>query len=67
MILLIEITLDLDEHGPARQQRANGMTIEAFEANLLEPASLHNARDARSVVAVALVDRRHSVGPVRAD
>src|SRR5262249_34584544 len=54
--LVLEIALGLDEHGPARQQRANGMAIEASEANFLEPASLHNARDASSVIAVALVD-----------
>jgi hypothetical protein len=51
-----KIALDLDEHGPARQQRANSVAIEAFEANLFEPACLHDARDAGSVVAVALID-----------
>jgi hypothetical protein len=28
--LVLEIALHCHEHGPARQQRANGMTIKAF-------------------------------------
>src|SRR5947209_4418701 len=45
--LVLEITLNLDQQRPARQQRPNRMAIEVLDAHLLKPAGLHNAGHAR--------------------
>src|SRR6266516_2146048 len=67
--LVLEITLDLDQQGPARQQRPNRMAIEVLDAHLLEPAGLHDAGDAGSIVAVTLIDLhlKHRPGMARID
>src|SRR5437660_7452492 len=67
--LVLEITLDLDQQGPARQQRPNRMAIEVLDAHLLEPAGLHDAGDAGSIVAVTLIDLhlKHRLGMARID
>jgi hypothetical protein len=36
--LVLEITLDLDQQRPARQQRPNRVAIEVLDAHLLKPA-----------------------------
>src|SRR2546423_14012684 len=54
--LVLEIALDLDQQRPARQQRPNRVAIEALDAHLLNPASLHDAGDAGRIVAVTLID-----------
>src|SRR5439155_22544422 len=61
--------LDLDQQGPARQQRPNRMAIEVLDAHLLEPAGLHDAGDAGSIVAVTLIDLhlKHRLGMARID
>src|SRR6516165_5894931 len=41
--LVLEITLDLDQQRPARQQRPNRVAIEVLDAHLLKPAGLHDA------------------------
>src|SRR5215831_10014077 len=54
--LVLEITLDLDQQRPARQQRPNRVAIEVLDANLFKPAGLHDAGDAGRIVAVTLID-----------
>src|SRR5262245_3357651 len=54
--LVLEITLDLDQQRPARQQRPNRVAIDIFDAHLLKPAGLHDAGDPGSIIAVALID-----------
>src|SRR5512132_3865345 len=54
--LVLEITLDLDQQRPARQQRPNRVAIEVLDAHLLKPAGLHDAGDAGRIVAVTLID-----------
>jgi hypothetical protein len=45
------------------------MTIEILDANLLEPAGLHDAGDAGRIIAVALIDLHfeHRFGVARVD
>ena len=50
------ITLDLDQQRPAHQKRLDQVAVDILNAHLLEPAGLHNAGDAGSIVAVALID-----------
>src|SRR5262245_60787560 len=54
--LVLEITLNLDQQRPARQQRSDQVTIKVLDAYFLEPTGLHDPGDPSSVVAVALVD-----------
>ena len=54
--LVLEITLDLDQQRPARQQPLDRMAVEILDAHLLEPAGLHDASYAGGIVAVALVN-----------
>src|SRR5260221_14553160 len=54
--LVLEITLDLDQQRPARQQRPNRVAFEVLDAHLLKPTGLHDAGDAGSIVAVTLID-----------
>jgi hypothetical protein len=42
-------------HG-SREQGLDRMTIEILDANLLEPAGLHDAGDAGRIVAITLID-----------
>src|SRR5436190_633167 len=67
--LVLEITLDLDQQGPARQQRPNRMAIEVLDAHLLEPAGLHDAGDTGRIVAVTLIDLHleYRLGVARVD
>src|SRR5437773_383164 len=67
--LVLEITLNLDQQRPARQQRPNRVAIEVLDAHLLEPAGLHDAGDAGSIVAVTLIDLhlKHRPGMARID
>ena len=45
------------------------MTIEIFDADLLEPSGLHDTSDADRIVTVALIDLHleHSLGMARID
>jgi hypothetical protein len=54
--LVLEIPFQLDEQGTAAEKGSDGMAIEIFDANLLVPTALHDARDADGIVAIALVD-----------
>ena len=54
--LVLEVTLDLDQQRPAHQKRLDQVAVDILNAHLLEPAGLHNAGDAGSIVAVALID-----------
>jgi hypothetical protein len=54
--LVFEIPFGLDEQRPADEKSLDSVTVEIFDAHLLVPATLHDTRDADSVVAVALVD-----------
>ena len=54
--MVLEIALDLDQQGSARQQGLDRMTIETLDANFLEPTGLHDAGDAGRIVAVTLID-----------
>src|SRR3954451_17661128 len=54
--MVLEITLDLDQQRPARQQRPNRMAVDILDMHLLEPTGLHDAGDPDSIIAVALVD-----------
>src|ERR1700704_5053404 len=67
--LVLEIPLDLDQQRPARQQRLDRVTIEILDANLLEPAGLHDAGDAGRIIAVTLIDLhlKHRLGMARID
>ena len=67
--LVLEITLDLDQQCPARQQRSDRVAVEVLDAHLLEPAGLHDAGDPDSIIAVALVDLHleHGLGMARVD
>jgi hypothetical protein len=67
--LVLEITLDLDQQRPARQQRPNRVAIEVLDAHLLKPAGLHDAGDPGSIIAVALIDLHfeYRLGVVRVD
>src|ERR1700745_2427296 len=49
--LVLEITLDLDQQRPARQQRPNRVAGEALYAHLLKPAGLHAGGGARPIAA----------------
>jgi hypothetical protein len=51
--LVLEITLDLDQQRPARQERPDRVAIEILDAHLLEPAGLHDAGDPSRIIAVA--------------
>jgi Major Facilitator Superfamily len=53
--LVLEITLDLDQQRPARQQRPDRVAVEILNADLLEPARLHDAGDTSCIIAVAFV------------
>src|SRR5712675_975915 len=67
--LVLEITLDLDQQCPARQQRPNRVAIEVLDAHLLKPAGLHDAGDASRIVAITLIDLHleYSLGMARVD
>src|SRR5262245_28204571 len=67
--LILEITLELDQQRPARQQRPDRMAIKVLDAHLLEPAGLHNAGDPGGIIAVALIDLHleYRLGMARVD
>src|SRR4030095_5987299 len=67
--LVLEITLDLDQQRPARQQRPNRVAIDMFDAHLLKPAGLHDAGDPGSIIAVVLIDLHfeYRLGVARVD
>src|SRR5215510_10387640 len=67
--LVLEITLDLDQQRPARQQRPNSVAIEVLDAHLLKPAGLHDAGNAGRIVAVTLIDLHleYRLGMARVD
>src|SRR5262245_20534025 len=67
--LVLEVSLDLHQQRPARQQRFDGMIIEVLDADLLKPAGLHDAGDAGRVVAVTLIDLHleYRLGMARVD
>jgi hypothetical protein len=52
--LILEISLNLDEQSSADEKSLDSVTVEVFNAHLLVPSALHNARDADSVVAIGL-------------
>ena len=54
--LVLKISLDLDEQSSADKKGFDCVTVEIFDADLLVPSTLHNARNAHGVVTVALVD-----------
>src|SRR5262245_64470425 len=54
--LVLEIALHLDQKAAALQKRTRCMTIQPLDANLLVPTALHDPRDAKGVIAIALVD-----------
>jgi len=54
--LVFEIPFDLDEQSAADEESPYRVTVEVFDAHLLIPSTLHDARDAYGIVAVALVD-----------
>ena len=53
--LVLNITLDLDRQSLSDKKDFDCMTIEIFDAHLLEPSTLHDACNAHGVVTVALV------------
>jgi hypothetical protein len=67
--LVLEITLDLDQQRPARQQRPDRVAIDILDAHLLKPAGLHDAGDPRSIIAIALIDLHfeYRLGVARVD
>ena len=54
--LVLKISLDLDEQSSADKNGFDCVTVEIFDADLLVPSTLHNARNAHGVVTVVLVD-----------
>src|SRR5262245_773570 len=54
--LVLEIPLDLNEQRSADEKSLDSVTVESFDAHLLVPATLHDTRDAHSILTVALVD-----------
>ena len=54
--LVLKIPLDLDEQSSADEEGLDRVTIEIFDAHLLVPSTLHDARYANRVVTVTLVD-----------
>ncbi len=54
--LVLEITLDLDQLGPAAQDRPDLVTREALDLDFLVPTTLHDPGQAHGIVAVVLVD-----------
>ena len=48
--------LDLNEQSSADEERLDRVTVEIFDADLLIPSTLHDARDAHGIVTVTLVD-----------
>src|ERR1700724_2522093 len=55
-IWLVKIPFDLDEQSATDEKGFDRVTVEALDANLLVPSTLHDACDANGVVTVALVD-----------
>jgi hypothetical protein len=53
--LVLNIPFDLNKQGSTDQNSFDCVTIEIFDADLLVPSTLHDARDSYGVVAVALV------------
>src|SRR6476620_2124530 len=68
-VLVLDVTLDLDQQRPARQQRPNRVAIGALDAHLLQPAGLHDTGDPASIIAVALIDLHleYRLGVARVD
>src|SRR3954451_20890713 len=54
--LIFDIPLDLDEQSSTDKKGFGRMTVEILDANLLVPTTLHDARNASSVISVALID-----------
>ena len=54
--LVLNIPLDLDEQSSADKKGFDRVATEIFDANLLVPSTLHDARNAYGVVTVTLVD-----------
>src|SRR5262245_16270167 len=54
-IWFLNIPLDLNKQGSADQNGFDCVTIEIFDADLLVPSALHDARYSYGVVAVTLV------------
>ncbi len=60
--LVLKIALDLDQQSPTDEQSLDSMAVERFDADSLEPAALHNPRDADCVVAIGFVDLHFECG-----
>ncbi|WP_247455255.1 hypothetical protein [Bradyrhizobium sp. 174] len=54
--MIFDIPLDLDEQSSTDKKGFGRMTVEILDANLLVPTTLHDARNASSVISVAFVD-----------
>src|SRR5262245_66614312 len=54
--LVLEIALHLDQEGATLQKRTHRMTIQTPDANLLVPTALHDPRNTKGIIAIALVD-----------
>jgi hypothetical protein len=67
--LVLKITLDLDQLGPAVQDRPDLMTHHALDLDLLVPTTLHDPGQTHGVVTVALVEphRQRRLGVPRID
>ena len=53
--LVLEVPFDLHEQSQADEEGFDRVAVEVFDADLLVPSTLHDACDAHSIVAVALV------------
>jgi len=56
--LVLEILLDLNEQSAADEESLDRVTVEVFDGHILIPSTLHDAGNARRVVAVTLVNLR---------
>ena len=54
--LVLDVSFDLNEQSSTNEKGLDGVAVGSFDAYLLVPPTLHDARDAYCVVAVALVD-----------
>src|SRR5262245_11704354 len=54
--LVLQIQFDLDQQRAILQERTQCMAVEPLDTNLLERTALHDQRDAKSIIAIALVD-----------
>ena len=54
--LVLKIPLDLNEQSSADKKGFGRVTVEIFDVDFLVPPTLHDARNAHSVVTITLVD-----------